>query len=50
MLLFLTNGEIELPLGTIQQPNDWSLLLVLLGHGVIVAGLVTQAIELVLEW
>ena len=50
MLLFLTNGEIELPLGTIQQPNDWSLPLVLLGHGVIVVGLLTQAIELVLDW
>ena len=49
MLLFLTEGDVELPSKTIFQPPDWSLPLVLLAHVVIVIGLVVQLVEIVLQ-
>jgi len=49
MLMFLTNGDIQLPNSTMFQPPDWSLPLVLLAHVVMVVGLIVQFIDVFLE-
>lgn len=49
MLMFLTNGDIQLPNSTMFQPPDWSLPLVLLAHVVMVVGLIVQFVNVFLE-